>query len=107
MVFSSREILHEPIPFSYSDFCKTIKLRDPTFPSPILRRVSHIFNKFQGLKQIEKHHRIEIESSTIETIHQASQANKHVSKVYMKVDEAANTNLQIIIEITDHYKKKK
>lgn len=105
MVLSSREILHEPIPYSYAHFCKTIKLRDPTFPSPILQRASHIFNKLHGLKQIEKNHRIEIESSTIETIYQGSQANKHVSKVYMKVDEAAIANLQLITEIINHYKK--
>ena len=104
---SKSEILHGPLPYTHSDFCQKIKLRDPTFPSPILHKISQIFNKLHGVKQIEKQHRIQIETDTIETIDQSNEADKHVNKIYIKVDEAAKANLQLIIDIIEHYKNKK
>ena len=107
MEISKSEIFHARLPYTHSDFCKKMKLSDPTFPSPILHKISQIFNKLHGLKQIEKGHRIQIESSTIETIHQSNEADKHVNKIYIKVDEAAKANHQLIIDIIEHYKNKK
>ena len=97
----------EQVPFIFRSFSQKIKLRDSKFPSSILRRASDIFNKLHGVKKTEKKHRQDIETSTIETIHQSSQANNHVHRVYKKIDESALEILQLILEIIDHYKNEK
>ena len=100
-------IINKPVPLSFGRFCRKIKEKDCEVPDHIIQKASDVFNKLHGLKKIEKIHRVDIERSTIETNHQDSQANKHVFKIYKKVDEAAFENLQLILEIIDYYKNKK
>ena len=99
-----REIVDEPVPFSFREFSQKISERDNILPSDILRKASDIFNKLHGLKQIEKNHRTNIHFE-LETNRQYDQANTHVYKMYKKVDEVALKNLELIEEIIEHYKK--
>ena len=93
-------------PFSFSQYCQKIKQHDCQFPTDLLQKTAHVYNKLHGLKKIEKYHRIDIESSTIETKRQSHQANCHVYKMYKKIDESALANLELILGIIDYYKKK-
>ena len=101
-----REIIDEPVPFSFHHFCQKIKQKDSQLPSTLLHKASTVFNKFHGLKKNEKNHRIDIDDM-VETKHQWLQVNNHVKKCYKKIDETAFENLELILEIIDYYQNKK
>ena len=99
-----REIVDEPLPSSFREFCQLINQKDHKLPADILQTASDVFNKLHGLKQIEKNHLKDIWFD-IETIQQDNLAKNHVYKLNKKVDEAALKNLELIVKIIEHYKK--
>ena len=101
----SRGLLDDPIPLTFRDFCQTISQKDSKIPDDILRKASDVFNKLNGLKQVEKNHFNDVWDH-IETRHHHNKQDNHIKKIYEKVDEAALKNLELIVEIIEHYKNK-
>ena len=101
-----REILDGSVPKYFDQFCSKLRQKDCEIPSIIIQKASDVFNKLDGLKKIEKGHRIDI-LLDLETSRQRCKANNHVKKIHQRVDDTAHVNLDLLMEIIEYYKNRK